>query len=91
MTLTRRTSRGMTPAVSVSRQTARIVLLTRLFPATAGVRRLDMNLLWAVAVVLVVAWVFGFTVLHVSSALIHLLLVLAVVVVIARVVSGRRV
>jgi hypothetical protein len=49
-----------------------------------------MDLLWAIAGILVVAWIFGFTVFHVSSALIHLLLVVAVVVVIARLVSGRR-
>ena len=50
-----------------------------------------MNLLWAIAAVLVVAWVFGFTVLHVSSALLHLLLVVAVVAVVARLFTGRRV
>jgi hypothetical protein len=50
-----------------------------------------MNLLWAVAAVLVIAWIFGFTVLHVSSALIHLLLVVAVIAVIARLFTGRSV
>lgn len=50
-----------------------------------------MNLLWAVAAVLVIAWVFGFTVLHVSSALLHLLLVVAVIAVIVRLFSGRAV
>lgn len=50
-----------------------------------------MNLLYAVAAILVVAWVFGFTVLHVTSGLIHLLLVVAVVVVIARLFTGRAV
>lgn len=48
-----------------------------------------MDLLWAVAVILVIAWVFGFTVFHVAGGLIHLLLVLAVVAVIARLVTGR--
>ena len=50
-----------------------------------------MHLLWAVAAVLVVAWVLGFTVLHVSSALIHLLLVVAVIAVIARFFTRRSV
>jgi len=51
----------------------------------------EMNLLYALAVILVIAWAAGFTVFHVTSGLLHLLLVLAVVAVIARLVSGRRV
>jgi hypothetical protein len=50
-----------------------------------------MDLLWALAAILVVAWIFGFTVFHVSSALIHLLLVVAIIAVIARLVRGRSV
>ncbi len=42
------------------------------------------------AVVLVVLWLLGFVVLHVGGGLIHLLLVLAVVVVVYRLVTGRR-
>ena len=38
------------------------------------------GILWAVVVVLVVLWLLGFVVLHVSSFLIHLLLVLALIV-----------
>ena len=47
-----------------------------------------MNLLWGVAVVLVLLWVLGFAI-HVGGALIHLLLVIALVVVVVRLVSGR--
>jgi hypothetical protein len=50
-----------------------------------------MNLLWVVAAVLVAMWVAGFAVYKVASGLIHLLLVVAAVVVIARFVAGRRV
>lgn len=50
-----------------------------------------MDLLWALVVVLVVAWLAGFTVFHVTSALLHLLLVFAVIAVVVRLVSGRRV
>jgi hypothetical protein len=50
-----------------------------------------MNLLWALAVVLVVMWMFGFGFFHVSTGLIHLLLVLAVVSVLVRIIMGRRV
>jgi hypothetical protein len=41
------------------------------------------------AFILAIAWIAGFTVMHVSSALIHVLLVLAVVSVIVHVARGR--
>ena len=43
------------------------------------------------AVILAIAWLSGFTVMHVSSAFIHLLLVLAVISVVLHLVRGRRV
>jgi hypothetical protein len=49
-----------------------------------------MNLLYVVAAVLVAMWVLGFTVYHVASGLIHLLLVVAVAVVLFRFFAGRR-
>ena len=42
------------------------------------------------AVVLVLLWVGGFTLFHVSSLLIHLLLVFAVISIVMHFVSGRR-
>jgi Family of unknown function (DUF5670) len=42
------------------------------------------------ALILAVAWIGGFTVLHVSSAAIHLLLIFAVVSVVLHFVRGRR-
>ena len=50
-----------------------------------------MNLLWALAVILLVMWALGFGVYHVTGGLIHLLLVLAVIAVVVRLISGRRV
>lgn len=50
-----------------------------------------MELLWVLAVILFVAWIVGFAMLHVTSGLIHLLLVFAVIAVLVRIVSGRRV
>jgi hypothetical protein len=47
-------------------------------------------MLW-LAVLLVVAWVLGFAVFKVAGGIIHLLLVLAVVVLVYRLVTGRRV
>jgi hypothetical protein len=48
-----------------------------------------MNLLWGLAILLVAAWLLGFG-LHIAGAFIHLLLVVALVVVAFRLVSGRR-
>ena len=45
---------------------------------------------WVIAAVLVVLWAAGFLVVHVAGALIHLLLVLAVISVIWGFVTGRR-
>lgn len=42
------------------------------------------------AVVLVVLWLGGFTLFHVSSFLIHLLLIFAVIAIIMHFVTGRR-
>jgi hypothetical protein len=48
------------------------------------------NILYAIAAVLVAAWVFSFVVYKVSSGLIHLLLAVALVVVVARFFTGRK-
>ncbi len=46
-------------------------------------------MLWTVFVVILVLWLLGFS-LHVAGSLIHLLLVVAVVVLVINLVSGRR-
>ncbi len=48
------------------------------------------TMLFAIAVVLVVLWGMGFLAFHVSSGLIHLLLLAAVITVVFQLVSGRR-
>jgi hypothetical protein len=48
-------------------------------------------MLWTIAVILFILWLLGFVALHVGGALIHLLLVVAVVVIVVRLLSGRRV
>lgn len=48
------------------------------------------GILWAVVVVLVVLWLLGFFVLHVSSFLIHLLLVVALIVLLYNLFVGMR-
>ena len=47
-------------------------------------------MLWALVVILLVLWLAGFLVVHVGGGLIHLLLVIAAIVLIYQVVSGRR-
>jgi hypothetical protein len=47
-------------------------------------------MLFTIAAILVVLWLLGFFAFHVAGGLIHLLLVVAVVVVIFQLVSGRR-
>ena len=47
-------------------------------------------MLYTLAVILVIAWLVSFLVLHISGGLIHLLLVAAVVVVVYQLITGRR-
>lgn len=46
-------------------------------------------MLWTIVVILVVLWLLGFT-LHVGAGLIHILLVVALVVGLIQLFSGRR-
>jgi hypothetical protein len=47
-------------------------------------------MLFTLAIVLLVLWALGFVAFHVGGGLIHLLLVIALVVIIYRLVTGRR-
>ena len=47
-------------------------------------------MLWTLAVILIILWALGFLAFHVAGGLIHLLLVIAVIVIIYRLVTGRR-
>jgi hypothetical protein len=47
------------------------------------------NLLWIIIVILVLMWLAGFA-MHFGGGLIHLILVIAVIVVIFQLVTGRR-
>ncbi|PZR88885.1 MAG: lmo0937 family membrane protein [Candidatus Nephthysia bennettiae] len=47
-------------------------------------------MLWIVVVILVVLWLLGFLLLHVTSALIHLLLVLALIAILYNLFVARR-
>ena len=49
----------------------------------------EVKMLWTIFVALVILWLLGFS-LHVAGGLIHLLLVVALVVLVINLVSGRR-
>jgi hypothetical protein len=46
-------------------------------------------MIWTIVVVLAIMWLLGFS-LHIGGGLIHLLLVVALVVIVINLVSGRR-
>lgn len=48
-------------------------------------------MLWTIAVILLVLWLLGFFAFHVAGSLIHILIVIAVVVVLIQLFTGRRV
>ncbi|MEN3337517.1 MAG: hypothetical protein V7647_1193 [Acidobacteriota bacterium] len=47
-------------------------------------------MLWTIVVLLLILWLLGFS-MHVAGGLIHLLLVIALIVIVFRLLSGRRV
>ena len=46
-------------------------------------------MLWAIIVILVILWLLGFSVFHLAGGFIHLLLVIAVIVLVIKLVTGR--
>jgi hypothetical protein len=63
---------------------------TRRWERNRWKRNRIMNFLWAVAVVFFVLWILGFAAFHVTSGLIHMLLLLALIAIVVRLVTGRR-
>ena len=47
-------------------------------------------MLFTLAIVLIILWALGFVAFHVSSGLIHILLVVALIVIVVRLIQGRR-
>jgi hypothetical protein len=47
-------------------------------------------MLWTIVVILLILWLLGFT-MHVAGGLIHVLLVIALVVIVLRLLTGSRV
>jgi hypothetical protein len=79
---------GATAASQLSR-TGPGLLVTdiRRFPITFS--RREKQMLWLIFVILLVLWLLGFS-FHVAGGLIHLLLIIAVVVLVINLISGRR-
>jgi hypothetical protein len=48
------------------------------------------NLLYVIAVILIIAWAIGFVGFH-AGGIIHILLIIAIIAVILRVIQGRKV
>ncbi|MGA2908604.1 MAG: lmo0937 family membrane protein [Terracidiphilus sp.] len=46
-------------------------------------------MLWAIFVILLVLWLLGFT-FHIAGGLIHILLVIALIILVINLISGRR-
>ena len=49
-----------------------------------------MNLLWLIVIIIVILWLAGFT-LNIGGGLIHLLLVIALILIVVRLATGRKV
>jgi hypothetical protein len=49
------------------------------------------NILYIIAVILIIGWLLGMFAFHVTGGLIHALLVIAVIMIVINLVSGRRV
>ena len=48
-------------------------------------------MLWTIAVILIVLWVLGLVTSYTMGGLIHILLVVAIVVIVIRLITGRKV
>ena len=65
--------------------------LARMIQKNGNLQSLEVTMLSTLAVVFVVLWLLGFVSSYTMGGFIHILLVLAIVVVLIRVIQGRRV
>lgn len=47
-------------------------------------------MLWTIAAILIVLWILGFATSYTMGGFIHILLVIAVIVILVRIIQGRR-
>lgn len=74
---------------------ARDCIIVTKMPEGGGTRgsiqaKRSVQMLWTIFVILLILWILGFS-FHIAGGLIHLLLVIAVVVLIIQLITGRRV
>jgi Family of unknown function (DUF5670) len=55
-----------------------------------GRQERKMDLLWTIAIILVILWLLGMVSSYTLGGFVHILLVLAIIVVLIRVIQGRR-
>jgi uncharacterized protein DUF5670 len=60
-------------------------------PHAFGCQEEQKNMLWTICVILLVLWALGMATAYTASGLIHILLVIALVVMVIRLMQGRRV
>jgi hypothetical protein len=64
------------------------------WPAVAGTlipeEETKMDLLWTVAIILFILWLLGLVTSYTLGGFVHILLVLAIIVILIRVIQGRR-
>lgn len=48
-------------------------------------------MLWTIAAILIILWLLGFVTFHVSGSFIHILLVIAIIVILIRLINGKKV
>ncbi len=59
-------------------------------PRTNGVNREEHYMLWTAAIILIVLWLLGLVSSYTIGGFIHILLVVAIIVVLVRIIQGRR-
>jgi hypothetical protein len=74
----------------VSKLSARFEIVSGWHSLTENLEELKMSIWMILFVVLLIAWVGGFTMFHVAGGLIHLLLLFAVISIVLHFVMGRR-
>jgi hypothetical protein len=55
-----------------------------------GNQKKEVNMLWTIAVVLIILWMLGLVTGYTMGYFIHILLVIAIIVVLVRVIQGRK-
>jgi len=80
---------GVTPLAS-ARNRATLVSAALAIDGIGTQPRKDINVLYTIAVVLIILWLLGLVSSYTMGGFIHVLLVIAIVVVLLRVISGRK-